>query len=215
MVSVEERSSNILLVVAQAPPEVPPVSMAPSPPPFLPAPTFLSNFLAHPFYGAIITTSSLTPDIGIQLAATITHQSLVICGDGSYHKSNQSASYGAASAVNGIPLLSLAGPCPGHGSQPSTIRAELCSIMVLLHIINTVRTTYSVSSGSFQLYNDCSKALKYINSPSRMFKCFLVDDYDLLNEIHVLIADLHQCISPCLLWVKGHYSSQKESCNMI
>jgi hypothetical protein len=84
-----------------------------------------------------------------------------------------------------------------------------CSIVVLLHILNTIHTTFSVTSGSVQLYNDFSKALKYINSPGRKFKRFSVDAYDLLYEIQVLVANLHQCIFTSLLWVKGHYSGWK------
>lgn len=97
----------------------------------------------------------------------------------------------------------------GHGSQLSAIHAQLCSLVVLLHILHTTCTTYNVTSGSAQIYNDCSKALKHINSPGRKFKRFLDDDYDLFNEARILLAKLQKCISISLIWIRGHYSGQK------
>lgn len=95
-----------------------------------------------------------------KLASAIAKQSLVICGDGSYHKSRRVAPYGATLAVEGSPLLSFAGPCPSHCSQLSAIHAELCSPVVLLQILHSTCTTYIVTSGSVQIYNNYSKAVK-------------------------------------------------------
>jgi hypothetical protein len=58
------------------------------------------------------------------------------------------------------------------------------------------------------LYNDCAKAHKLINKLGRKFNRFLVDDYDLIIEIHQNIEDLSSHVSFHLVWVKSHYTGK-------
>jgi glutaredoxin len=70
-------------------------------------------------------------------------------------------------------------------------------------------------TGSITLYNDCSRALKALNSSSRKFKRFLQDDYDIISETRNLIEDIKKRITFSLVWVKGHYSGKKDTQHLM
>ncbi len=90
----------------------------------------------------------------------------------------------------------------------AAIRSELCSLAATTYLILHRLVKLGVHSGSLTLYNDCSKAIKYINHPGRKFNRFLLDDYDLLSEIHTTINRIQQRVSFKLLWVKGHFTGK-------
>lgn len=89
------------------------------------------------------------------------------------------------------------------------VMAPNCQQFMHSYAAQQSSSTSFILSGSALIYNDCSKALKHINSPGRKFKRFLDDDYDLFNEARILLAKLQKCISISLIWIRGHYSGQK------
>lgn len=117
-----------------------------------------------------------------------------------------SSSYGLACGTAQVPMLRFAGPCPGHPTHMSALRAELCSINAATKLCHYVCSTYKITDGSNTLYNDCKKAHKLIKLPGRKFRRFLVDDYDIIQEIKQILQELQSMVSFQLLWVKGHYS---------
>ncbi|MFN9955046.1 MAG: hypothetical protein ACK55I_18260, partial [bacterium] len=60
------------------------------------------------------------------------------------------------------------------------------------------------------MYNDSTKAIKYINNPGQKFKRFLMDDYDLLAEIWASIHALKKCATFNLVWVNGHFRGENK-----
>lgn len=75
---------------------------------------------------------------------------------------------------------------------------------------------FQLENGSAIIYNDCSKAVKFINAPSKKFKRFLANDYDLQNESRIFLCKLNKFLTVCLIWVKGHYrGDNKEIQNIL
>jgi len=180
-----------------------------------PSQTFMETLRVHPFYAGIIVSPQLPENPGSLLSEAILQNALAISYDGSHKTGQQFSSYGFACASHGTPLFGFPGPSPGHCSQLSPIRAEICSLVVTLHLLSMTRNYYNVSGGSVQMYNNCLKVVKLINNPGQKFKRLLVDDYDLLNEARHLLASLQRSISVTIQWVKGHYKGSKREIQHI
>lgn len=159
-----------------------------SPPSAPPPLSALTNLVGHLFYANIINLTQLPRDAGTLLANTLQSDTLVISCDGSYKPHLGVASYGVALASQGTPNFGFSGPCPGHASQLTAIHAELCSIMVTLHLLNEICILSHTSTGSVKIYNDCAKTLKLVNHPGRKFKRFLTDNFDLIYEVRTLLS---------------------------
>jgi len=70
------------------------------------------------------------------------------------------------------------------------MRAELSGLAASTFLLLSLWKNGSIMEGLVILYNDCAKAHKLINKLGRKFNRFLVDDYDLIIEIHQNIEDL-------------------------
>jgi hypothetical protein len=88
----------------------------------------------------------------------------------------------------------------------SALCSELVSINAAVKFFHYVCYKFVIEDGSITLYNDCKNAQKLINFPGRKFRRFLIDDYDLIAEIHHCTKELQTKVSFQLLWVKGHYT---------
>jgi ribonuclease HI len=143
-------------------------------------------------------------------------QRLAICGaigkgepeiasDGSFDPVECKSAYGLVFASASASYLTLSGPCTGSTAHYSAIRAELCGILGAVYLLQGICSYPNISSGAAALYTDSAKAIKLLNEPGRKFKRFLVDSYDLINEILEIQKQVHQRIRFNLRWVKGHY----------
>ena len=132
----------------------------------------------------------------------------MICSDGSFDPHTRSAFYGMIFTTLDSHLLKLSGPCCGTPYHMSPIRAELTSLTAVLHFFLVLSSTHNISTGWVTLYNDSTKAIKYIYYPERKFKRFLIDDYDLLVEIRASLQALKTRVTLNLVWVKGHFKGK-------
>ncbi len=132
----------------------------------------------------------------------------MICSDGSFDPHTRSAFYGMIFTTLDSHLLKLSGPCCGTPYHMSPIRAELTNLTAVLHFFLVLSSTHNISTGWVTLYNDSTKAIKYINYPERKFKRFLIDDYDLLVEIRASLQALKTRVTLNLVWVKGHFKGK-------
>jgi hypothetical protein len=164
----------------------------------------------HPFYLHLLSSLNLEEEQSTAIISSIQQGTLVACCDGSFDPMTRKAAFGLvlADSVAKVHLLKLYGPSTGHSNVRSAIRSELSGISASIYLLLFILSKSSVKGGSITLYNDCAKALKYIHNPGRKFKRFLMDDYDLLNEIRTTIHALRQLATVNLLWVKGHYSGK-------
>jgi ribonuclease HI len=164
----------------------------------------------HPFYSHLLRDLSLEDHQGRAIASSIQKGTLIACCDGSFDPITRRAAYGLvlADSEDKIHLLKLRGPCVGHANGQSAIRAELISITASTYLLLSLLSKFGVTGGSLSLYNDCSKALKLINQQGHKFKRFLINDYDLINEIRTTLHHVRSSVSIQLLWVKGHYSGK-------
>jgi hypothetical protein len=168
-------------------------------------PTYPSH---HPFYLHLLSSLTLDDEQSMAIVSSIQQGTLVACCDGSFDPITRKAAFGLVLADSGakVHLLKLYGPSTGHSNARSAIRAELCGISASIYLLLYTLSRLGAKGGTITLYNDCAKALKYINQPGRKFKRFLIDDYDLLSEIRTTTQALRQLVTVNLLWVKGHYS---------
>jgi hypothetical protein len=163
----------------------------------------------HPFYSHLFSHLTIEDAQGEAIAESIRRQNLLVCSDGSFDPITRKAAYGLIIADHSAKVhhLKLHGPCVGHVNTRSAIRAELCSLSAATYLLLNLIERFGLHNGSLTLYNDCSKALKYVNYPGRKFKRFLTDDYDLLCEIRSSIKGIKmRNVTFNLLWVKGHFT---------
>jgi ribonuclease HI len=206
--SVQQISPNIVRV------EMPPLShepvATPSPNNAQNATTFQQWLTVEPFYEFLYPQIDLTTENELAIVSAIRGGSLMVCSDGSFNPHTKAASYGMIFATIDSHLLKLPGPCPGTPYHMSPIRAELTSITAAIYFLLVICSTHNVSTGSVTLYNDSTKAIKYINNPGQKFKRFLMDDYDLLAEIWASIHALKKCATFNLVWVNGHFRGENK-----
>jgi hypothetical protein len=165
---------------------------------------------SHPFYSHLFSNMSIEDEQGRDITASIQRGTLLACCDGSFDPITRNIAYGLVlvDTESKVHLLKLQGPCVGHVNARSVIRVELSGLTATTHLLLTLILKFGVNSGSLTLYNDCSKALKYINHPGQKFKRFLTNDYDLLCDIRSTIHQLQKLVSFNLVWVKGHFTGK-------
>jgi len=169
------------------------------------------DLLSHPYYSFLYGSLSLTSHQKLQLSSSIQQGILLACCDGSYDPVTQKDTYGMVFGTPSGPILRASGPCTGHPTQQSAIRAELISINASVFLLLNVCSSLAISGGSITLYNDCTKAHKLLKNSSRKFKWLLVDDYDVILETREAIKKLSKLTNFSLLWVKSHYSGKDKA----
>ena len=178
--------------------------------------TFPNSVGLDPFYKYIFSSTHIA-STELKCCSNAFHdgQLLMSC-NGSYDPVSKRASFGVAVAFPQAPIAFFSCPCPGSCLYQSAIRAEFCSITASLFFLNYLRDAFQLENGSAIIYNDCSKAVKFINAPSKKFKRFLANDYDLQNESKIFLCKLNKFLTVCLIWVKGHYrGDNKEIQNIL
>jgi hypothetical protein len=137
----------------------------------------------HPFYSHLFSNLSLADHERKNITDAIQRGSLIACCDGSFDPITRHAAYGLVLADTEAQehLLKPQGPCVGYANARSAIRADLRGLTASTYLLFTLVLQFGVQRGSLIVYNDCSKALKYINHPGKKFRRFLIDDYDLIS----------------------------------
>jgi hypothetical protein len=173
-VNVQHLASDKVRIVARSPTSV--VGG------MIPAVADSSNLLSHQYYEYLYRELTLSDEQERSIVEAIRHNDFLACSDGSYDPVAQVASYGLVGGTSQSSLLRTNGPCPGHPSQLSAIRSELCSVNAAVKFFLYICSKYDIKAGMVTLYNDCEKAHKLLLKPGRKFRRFLVDHYDIISE---------------------------------
>jgi len=205
--SIIKKSQSLIEAVTscEALPEPSP-QMEHTPSQVLPAKAQLLAY--HPFYSYLTCGMSLSLGQVEQMQLALHQKSLLACCDGSYDPISNASAFGMVFGTEHHPIVRSSGPCPRHPYHRSALRAELSGLIASTYLLLSLCRSGSIKEGSVILYNDCAKAHKLINKPGRKFMRFLVDEYDLITEVHQNIHDLSSYVSFQLVWVKSHYTGK-------
>ncbi len=119
------------------------------------------TLISHPFYSRLVGPLENEAEYLKNLAAAASIGQLHACCDGGYDPIHKKASHGWVIADSfGSPLWEGAGPVDGVPSQLNPFRAELCGLLVILHLLLQLETYHNTLEVSITIYCDNLKAVR-------------------------------------------------------